>query len=111
MRAAKDSMERWNVDKEHNKCPACKNPDEVVQVANNGFPEREFVFRLHRKNLCGVGIRRCENIRMSLLTLKHCVKNTDRYTENVLDGWAHSFASHTYQSTGPVQMPQTVDVQ
>jgi hypothetical protein len=49
-------MERWSVDKEHDKSPACKNPDKVVLVANNGFPEWEAEFRLDRKNLCGVGL-------------------------------------------------------
>ena len=49
-------MERWGVDKEHDKCAACKDPQKVVLIANKGFPEWELEFRLDRKNLCGANL-------------------------------------------------------
>lgn len=55
MRAAEDSMERRDVDKEHDKCASCKDPDKVVFIADDGFSEWEVEFRLDRKNLCEEG--------------------------------------------------------
>ena len=52
MGAAEDSMERWDVDKEHDKCAACKDPDKVVLITDDGFSEWKAVFCLDRKNLC-----------------------------------------------------------
>jgi len=50
-------MEWRCVDKEHDKCPACKDTEEVVLIANDGFPEWQVEFRLDRKNLCEAGLK------------------------------------------------------
>lgn len=51
MRAAEDCVEWRYVDDEHDECPTRNDPDEVVLVTNNAFPEWETVSSLHREYL------------------------------------------------------------
>lgn len=82
MRAAEDSMQWRCVDDEHDKCPTRNDPNEVVLVTNYVFPERETVFSLHREYLRKVMRERRKGGTKEklLLTLKHCIKNIDKYT-------------------------------
>jgi hypothetical protein len=49
-------MEWRCVDQEHDKCATCKDPEKVVLIANNGFPEWQVESRLDRKNLNEAGL-------------------------------------------------------
>ena len=48
-------MERRRVDNEHDKRAARNDPDEVILVADNMFPERETVLRFDREDLYTLG--------------------------------------------------------
>jgi hypothetical protein len=111
MRAAKDGVEWRRVSEEHDKCAARNDAHEVVLVANYAFPERETVPGLDGEDLGeAVSQRKITKIRNPRRTLKHCVKNIDRYAmhENVIWGEL-SQVDHTYQWTALAPMPRLAE--
>jgi len=68
---AENGLEWRSVDDEHDQSASRKDPDEVILVVNDVFPERKTDFCLDSKDLCKEVGGRQRGHKSSPLTLKH----------------------------------------
>jgi hypothetical protein len=89
--------------------PPATIPKKLYLLLTTLFPNGGRYFALTAKTYVNKTVSERKNRkRASWLTLKHCMKNIEKYTTQTVTWDAFNHADHTHQSTEPAPMPRLV---